>query len=206
MRLRRDHGQASVELALLLPLLVLLLLVILQIGLLGRDILLVTHASREAAAPPPPTPTLGAAPAARASGGLDPDRMTVRVTVGGPPVPRPGHRELSGRHRRAVDRCLIGDHTIRGTTRCGSRGLHHGGERPSARSVAGCIEDRGEEVEGGALVEMVVAVAALRALDARRAAVVTRARRDALAGCRQVAIGGLVAEASATPAPPGIAS
>ena len=44
-----DRGQASVELALLLPIVVLLLLAVLQVGLVARDVVLVTHASREAA-------------------------------------------------------------------------------------------------------------------------------------------------------------
>ena len=105
-RVGDDHGQATVELALLLPLLVLLLLVILQIGLVGRDVLLVTHASREAARAAAVDPDPGAAlAAARAAGGLDPARMTVRVTVS---------------YRAATDVPLIGgllgDHTIRGST------------------------------------------------------------------------------------------
>ena len=128
MRARHDHGQATVELALLLPLLVLLLLVILQIGLVGRDILLVTHASREAARAAATDPDPGAAlAAARASGGLDPDRMTVRVT---------GRRTTGSRvevtvsYRAATDvpliGALIGDHTIRGATTMRVEGPVHG--------------------------------------------------------------------------------
>ena len=48
-RTRGARGQSTVELALLLPVVVLLLLAVLQMGLLARDIVLVTHASREAA-------------------------------------------------------------------------------------------------------------------------------------------------------------
>lgn len=44
----RQVGQATVELALLLPVVVLLLLAVLQVGVLARDVVLVTHASREA--------------------------------------------------------------------------------------------------------------------------------------------------------------
>lgn len=44
----RDGGQATVELALLLPLVVGLLLAIVQAGVLARDQILVTHAAREA--------------------------------------------------------------------------------------------------------------------------------------------------------------
>jgi Flp pilus assembly protein TadG len=45
---RRDGGQATVELALVLPLVVGLLLAIVQAGVLARDQILVTHAAREA--------------------------------------------------------------------------------------------------------------------------------------------------------------
>jgi Flp pilus assembly protein TadG len=46
---RGDRGQATVELALVLPLVAALLLVLLQVGLVVRDRVLVTHAAREAA-------------------------------------------------------------------------------------------------------------------------------------------------------------
>ncbi len=46
---RGDRGQATVELALVLPLVAVLLLVLLQVGLVVRDRVLVTHAAREAA-------------------------------------------------------------------------------------------------------------------------------------------------------------
>ncbi len=78
---RGDGGQASVELALLLPVVVLLLLAVLQVGLLARDVVLVTHASREAARAAATDPDPAAAPvAASASSGLDPDRLTVSVS------------------------------------------------------------------------------------------------------------------------------
>ena len=48
-RERGDVGQASVELALVLPLVVILLLGVVQVGLLVRDQILVVHAAREAA-------------------------------------------------------------------------------------------------------------------------------------------------------------
>ncbi|HVM07852.1 MAG TPA: TadE/TadG family type IV pilus assembly protein [Acidimicrobiales bacterium] len=44
-----EGGQASVELALTLPVVALLLLAVLQVALLGRDYVLVTHATRAAA-------------------------------------------------------------------------------------------------------------------------------------------------------------
>ena len=46
---RGDGGQATVELALVLPLVAALVLVALQVGLVLRDHVLVTHAAREAA-------------------------------------------------------------------------------------------------------------------------------------------------------------
>jgi hypothetical protein len=75
-----DRGQASVELALLLPVVVLLLLAVLQVGLLARDVVLVTHAAREAAraAATDPDPT-AAHEAVAGSGGLRSDRVSVDV-------------------------------------------------------------------------------------------------------------------------------
>ncbi|MDP1804374.1 MAG: TadE/TadG family type IV pilus assembly protein [Acidimicrobiales bacterium] len=69
------------ELALLLPVVVLLLLAVLQVSLLARDAILVAHASREAAraAATEPDPRAAAVAAARASG-LDGDRLSVAVT------------------------------------------------------------------------------------------------------------------------------
>jgi Flp pilus assembly protein TadG len=70
-----------VELALLLPVVVLLLLAVLQVGLLGRDLLLVTHASREAARAAAVEAEPGAARrAAIASSGLRADRVDVQIS------------------------------------------------------------------------------------------------------------------------------
>ena len=49
MRSRDDGGQATVELALVFPVVVLLLLLLVQVGVLGRDQVLVIHAAREGA-------------------------------------------------------------------------------------------------------------------------------------------------------------
>ena len=79
-RHRREGGQATVELALLLPVVVTLLLVVLQVGLLARDVILVTHAAREAARAAAVDSAPGAArAAAAAAGGLEADRLTVQV-------------------------------------------------------------------------------------------------------------------------------
>ena len=111
----RDGGQASVELALLLPVVVLLLLAVLQVGLLARDVVLVTHASREGARAAATDPDPGAARAAAlASSGLDPDHLTVTATGRG----EAGSRvrvEVAYRAATTVPLigALIGDRTVR---------------------------------------------------------------------------------------------
>lgn len=75
-----DRGQATVELALVLPLAVLLLLAIIQVALVARDRNLVTHAAREAArAAAVDGDPAAAVRAAERAGPLDPNRMQVRV-------------------------------------------------------------------------------------------------------------------------------
>jgi hypothetical protein len=78
---RGDEGQASVELALALPLVVLLLLTVVQLGLVVRDQILVVHAAREAVReaavdPSPDAPRR----AALAGSTLAGDRVTVNST------------------------------------------------------------------------------------------------------------------------------
>lgn len=76
-----DTGQASVELALLLPLVLLLVLAVVQVGLVARDVVLVSHAAREAARAAATEADPGAAEAAaRAAAGLDGERLEVAVT------------------------------------------------------------------------------------------------------------------------------
>lgn len=80
-RRREDGGQASVELALVLPLVVLLLLAVVQLGLLVRDQILVVHAAREAAREAAVDPAADAPRrAALASSTLAGDRLTVTAT------------------------------------------------------------------------------------------------------------------------------
>lgn len=104
---RPDRGQATVELALVLPLVVLLLLMLIQGGLLVRDQILATHAAREAAraAAVDVDPAAGRR-AAQAAGPLDPSRLRVRVVHRGGPGSRllvhvaydsPTHLPLVGR-------------------------------------------------------------------------------------------------------------
>ena len=80
-REREDGGQAAVELALVLPLVVLLLLALVQLGLVVRDQILVVHAAREAAREAAVDPAADAPRrAARASSTLADDRLTVTTT------------------------------------------------------------------------------------------------------------------------------
>jgi hypothetical protein len=80
-RRRDDGGQAAVELALVLPLVVALLLAVVQVGVIVRDQVLVVHAAREAARqaavdPDPAAPRRAAAP------GTSLDAARLHVTVG----------------------------------------------------------------------------------------------------------------------------
>ncbi|MDP8975831.1 MAG: pilus assembly protein [Actinomycetota bacterium] len=80
-----DEGQAAVELALVLPLLALLLLAMVQVGLVVRDQVLLTHAAREAAREAAVDPESDAARRAAVDGApLEPARLDVRVTRGSP--------------------------------------------------------------------------------------------------------------------------
>lgn len=112
-----DRGQASVELALLLPVVLLLLMAVLQVGLLARDVVLVTHAAREAAraAATDPRPSV-ARQAALASSGLDPSRLavTTRVRDQGPSSRRV-QVEVAYRAPTAVPLvgAIVADRTIR---------------------------------------------------------------------------------------------
>ena len=101
-----DRGQSTVELALALPVVVLLLLVLLQVALVGRDVVLVAHAAREGARAAATNDDPDAArTAAEASAGLDPDRMEVDVTERGGPGTRVG---VVIRYRVRTDVPLVG--------------------------------------------------------------------------------------------------
>lgn len=81
---RGDHGQSTVEFALVLPLVVLVAMFIVQAGLVVRDQVLVTHAAREAAraAAVSDADRLDAAlRAARQAGDLQGDRLGVTVSM-----------------------------------------------------------------------------------------------------------------------------
>ena len=90
----RDRGQAAVETALVLPLLLAAMLALVQVGLLVRDHILVVHAAREAARAAAVDPTSETATAAAmAATELDPARLQVDVA---------GSRGTGGRLRIAV--------------------------------------------------------------------------------------------------------
>jgi Flp pilus assembly pilin Flp len=111
-----DGGQATVELALLLPLIALLLLALVQAVVVARDQLLVTHAAREAvrAAAVDPDPA-AARRAAEAAGPLAADRLAVDVRERGPAGGRV-RVEVSYREptRLPMVGHLLGDLTLRG--------------------------------------------------------------------------------------------
>lgn len=78
-----ESGQATVELALVLPVLLALVLVVVQVGLVVRDQVLLVHAAREAArvaAIDGDVP--GAAEAGRSATGLDRARLDVGIEAG----------------------------------------------------------------------------------------------------------------------------
>jgi uncharacterized metal-binding protein len=78
-----ERGQASVELALALPLLAILALLLLQVGLVVRDQVLVVHAAREAARAAAVDPgRSAAATAALASAEFERDYLAVVVDGG----------------------------------------------------------------------------------------------------------------------------
>ena len=83
---RRDRGQATVELALALPVLLVVLLAAIQVGLVARDQVRVAHAAREAARAAALEPTAEVADAAaRGASDLDPARLSVAVPSAGAP-------------------------------------------------------------------------------------------------------------------------
>ncbi len=88
-RAREDGGQASVELALVLPLVMILLLAVAQLGLLVRDQILIVHAAREGARQAAVDPSADAPrKAAVASSSLNDSRLTVTTTGRGGPGSR----------------------------------------------------------------------------------------------------------------------
>jgi hypothetical protein len=88
-RRRHDAGQATVELALVLPVIALVALVVVQVALVGRDLVLVVHAAREAARQAAvETGTAGPRDAAIESTGLARERIDVDIRGRGGPGSR----------------------------------------------------------------------------------------------------------------------
>ena len=103
---RPDRGQATVELALLLPFVVMLLLAVVQVGLVARDTVLVVHAPREAVREAAVTAAPGAARrAAEAGSGLTGARLTVQVTRREAPG---GRVDVLVKYRSPTDVPLVG--------------------------------------------------------------------------------------------------
>lgn len=102
----REHGQAAVELALVVPFLALLGLALLQIALVARDQVLVTHAAREGAREAAVQPEAAAVRDAVLAGSpLTPGRLTVDV---GSRSGSGGRVRVAVRYRSATDVPLIG--------------------------------------------------------------------------------------------------
>ena len=102
---RGDDGQATVELALVLPLVALFALFVAQVGLVVREQVLLTHATREAvraASVAEGDRTAAARRAAEHAGSLDADRLSVESTVDGDRVRVVAH------YRSITDLPLIG--------------------------------------------------------------------------------------------------
>ncbi len=113
-RTRADRGQSSVEFALVLPLVVLVLMVVVQAGLVVRDQILVVHAAREAvrAAAVGDSDTQVRAAASQA-GPLSVDRLTVAVDRAGSADPADGTSapvvRVQVRYRSATDIPMVGE-------------------------------------------------------------------------------------------------
>ena len=106
MEVGRDEGQASVELALVLPIVAACLLLVVQVALVVRDQVLVVHASREAARQGAVDPSPGAPreAAAAAAAGLAADRLDVEAQRGAVG----GRVQVRVRYRSRTDVPLVG--------------------------------------------------------------------------------------------------
>lgn len=103
---RGDRGQAAVELALVLPLLVMLALALCQVALVVRDQVLVIHAAREGGRAAAVDPDAGAARrAALSSSALVPENLDVEASGRAGPGSRV---DVTVRYRSPTDLPLIG--------------------------------------------------------------------------------------------------
>jgi len=77
---KREQGQATVELALLLPFVVALILTVVQVGRVLRARVALTHATRSAARAAVADPSVDAVTRAARAAGLDGSRISVRIS------------------------------------------------------------------------------------------------------------------------------
>ena len=106
MRSKGERGQAAVELALVLPLVAALALLLLQVALLVRDQVLVTHAAREGAREAAVHDDFAAVVAAVGGAtALRTDRLTVDLSARGGVG---SHVEVSVTYRSPTDLPLVG--------------------------------------------------------------------------------------------------
>lgn len=80
-RRRSDSGQATAELAVALPVIVVLLLVVVQVGAVVAARILVVHTAREVARAAAVSPLAPTVEAVAARHGFDPARLTVTVST-----------------------------------------------------------------------------------------------------------------------------
>ena len=101
---RRHGGQATVELAIGFPVVLIGVLLVLQLALVGRDQLLLSHATREAArsAAVDPRTDAGREGALASTTGLDPARLNVDADRSG------GRTRVRLEYRSLTDLPLVG--------------------------------------------------------------------------------------------------
>lgn len=103
---QRDQGQAAVELALVVPLAVLFILAVVQVGLLVHQQVLTTHAAREAARAAAVDPDRSSARAGAIAGApLDPHRLDVDLSGD---LERGGRATVEVEYRAPTDVPLVG--------------------------------------------------------------------------------------------------
>lgn len=153
-RSRSDRGQATVELALVLPLVVVVVLFVVQVALVGLAQVLVVHAARSAARTAAVDPDDAAVVArARDTPGLDADRISVEVGTRGPPG---GTVEVTVTYRAPTDMPLagrlLGDVTLTATVvmPVEDAASTEGGAAPAAPS-AGSVDRRAGQPVGRAV-------------------------------------------------------
>lgn len=100
--MRREQGQATVELALLLPFLVALVFGVIQVGLVLRDRVALTHVARVAARAAVVDPSVDNVTRAARGAGLEEGRLAVRV------VRRGEHVIVEVTYRAPTDVPMVG--------------------------------------------------------------------------------------------------